>query len=157
MRRLLVSSFLAEVTQHIHSLRARGVMPAHTPVTSASDSIALRKSDGILCTVPDEIGCRAIVSKILQVINRFANPAPDFLSERVSPFRVAPKAASWMPASTSVVHASYGGLNDRNGSQLACFRQEHTPRTKTPQTTEQGQIHLQRGRRYAGWMPALRP
>lgn len=47
MRRLRVSSFLAEVTQHIHSLRASGVMLAHTSVTIASDSIALRKSGGI--------------------------------------------------------------------------------------------------------------
>lgn len=61
MRRFLVSSFLADVTQHIHSLRASGVMLAHTSVTSASDSIALRKSAGILCTVPEAIGCRAIV------------------------------------------------------------------------------------------------
>ena len=61
MRRFLVSSFLADVTQHIHSLRASGVMLAHTSVTIASDSIALRKSAGILCTVPEAIGRRAIV------------------------------------------------------------------------------------------------
>lgn len=60
MRRFLVSSFLADVTQHIHSLRASGVMLAHTSVTIASDSIALRKSAGILCTVPEAIGCRAM-------------------------------------------------------------------------------------------------
>jgi len=60
MRRFLVSSFLADVTQHIHSLRASGVMLAHTSVTIASDSIALRKSGGIRCTVPEAIGCRAI-------------------------------------------------------------------------------------------------
>jgi hypothetical protein len=62
MRRFLVSSFLADVTQHIHSLRASGVMLAHTSVTIASDSIALRKSAGILCTVPEAIDCRAISS-----------------------------------------------------------------------------------------------
>jgi len=61
MRRFLVSSFFAEVTQQIHSLRARGVMLAHASVTIASDSIALRKSAGILCTVPDAIGCRDMV------------------------------------------------------------------------------------------------
>lgn len=49
MRRLLVSSFLAEVTQQIHSLRARGVISAHTPLTTASERIASRKSAGILC------------------------------------------------------------------------------------------------------------
>lgn len=47
MRRVLVSSFLAEVTQQIHSLRANGVMLAHRSVTTASDAMALRKSAGI--------------------------------------------------------------------------------------------------------------
>ena len=61
MRRLLVSSFLADVTQHIHSLRASGVMLAHTSAMRASDSIALRKSAGILCTVPEPIGRRAMI------------------------------------------------------------------------------------------------
>lgn len=60
MRRFRVSSFLAAVTQHIHSFRARGVMLAHTSKTKASDSIALRKSAGILCTVPDAIGSRVM-------------------------------------------------------------------------------------------------
>ena len=64
MRRFLVSSFLAEVTQHIHSLRASGVMLAHTSVTIASDSIALRKSAGILCTVPEAIDCRAMAAGV---------------------------------------------------------------------------------------------
>jgi hypothetical protein len=63
MRRFLVSSFLADVTQHIHSLRASGVMLAHTFVTISSDAIALRKSAGILCTVPEPIGCRVIVQE----------------------------------------------------------------------------------------------
>lgn len=63
MRRLLVSSFLADVTQHIHSLRASGVMFAHISVIAESASIALRKSVGILCTVPEAIGRRAIVPK----------------------------------------------------------------------------------------------
>lgn len=37
MRRPLVSAFLADVTQQIHSLRASGVMLAHTSATIASD------------------------------------------------------------------------------------------------------------------------
>ncbi len=74
MRRFLVSSFLADVTQHIHSLRASGVMPAQTPVITASDSIAFRKSTGILCTVPEEMVCRAMASKSLQIIILSANP-----------------------------------------------------------------------------------
>jgi hypothetical protein len=40
MRRLRVSLFLAEVTQHIHSLRASGVMVGQASLTIASDSIA---------------------------------------------------------------------------------------------------------------------
>jgi hypothetical protein len=51
------------VTQHIHSLRASGVMLAHKSATIVSDPIALRKSAGILCTVPEAIGCRAIISR----------------------------------------------------------------------------------------------
>ena len=48
MRRLRVSSFFAEVTQQIHSLRANGVMSSHTPFATESDSIAFRKSAGSL-------------------------------------------------------------------------------------------------------------
>jgi len=77
MRRFLVSSFLADVIQHIHSLRASGVMLTHTSVTTASDSIALRKSGGILCTVPDAIGGRVMVPWSLQVTGHSANPVPD--------------------------------------------------------------------------------
>lgn len=61
MRRPLVSAFLADVTQHIHSLRASGVMLAHTSATISSDRIALRKSGGISCTVPEAMGCRAML------------------------------------------------------------------------------------------------
>lgn len=62
MRRARVSSFLADVTQQIHSLRASGVMLVHTPATTASASIALRKSGGILCTVPEAMERRAMIS-----------------------------------------------------------------------------------------------
>lgn len=48
MRRFLVSSFLADVTQQIHSLRASGVMSAQTSAAIESESIALRKSAGTL-------------------------------------------------------------------------------------------------------------
>jgi hypothetical protein len=60
MRRFLVSSFLADVTQQIHSFRANGVMLIQRSLTSASDSIAWRKSAGILCTVPEAIGARVM-------------------------------------------------------------------------------------------------
>lgn len=62
MRRVLVSSFLADVTQQIHSFRASGVMLIQRSLTSASDSIAWRKSAGILWTVPEAIGCRVMVA-----------------------------------------------------------------------------------------------
>ena len=52
MRRFLVSSFLAEVTQQIHSFRASGVIAAQRPFAAASDSMALRKSAGSLWSVP---------------------------------------------------------------------------------------------------------
>jgi hypothetical protein len=55
MRLFLVSSFLADVTQQIHSFRASGVMSAQRPFAVASDSMALRKSAGKLCTVPPEM------------------------------------------------------------------------------------------------------
>lgn len=48
MRRLLVSSFFADVTQQIHSLRASGVMLAQRFFAATSDWMALRKSGGSL-------------------------------------------------------------------------------------------------------------
>ena len=53
MRRLRVSSFLAEMTQQIHSFRASGVMAAHRRFAASSDSMALRKSGGSLCGTLD--------------------------------------------------------------------------------------------------------
>ena len=52
MRRFLVASFLAEVTQQIHSFRASGVIAAQRSLAAASDSIALRRSDGSLWIAP---------------------------------------------------------------------------------------------------------
>jgi hypothetical protein len=48
MRRFRVSSFLADVTQQIHSFRANGVIVTQRHFAAASDSIALRKSAGSL-------------------------------------------------------------------------------------------------------------
>jgi hypothetical protein len=64
MRRVLVSSFFADVTQHIHSLRASGVRLAHNSVTLASASMALRRSGGIWCTVPEAIDGRAMAPEV---------------------------------------------------------------------------------------------
>jgi hypothetical protein len=67
MRLFLVSSFLADVTQEIHSLRASDVISADTSFTIWSDSIALRKSAGILCTTPVAFSFLVILNKLYQV------------------------------------------------------------------------------------------
>ena len=51
----LVSSFLTEMVQQIHSLRASGVMSSQAASTFASDASAFRRSAGRLCTTPPEI------------------------------------------------------------------------------------------------------
>jgi len=55
MRRFLVSSLLADVTQQIHSFRAGGVISVQRLFAAALDSMAFRKSAGSLCTVPPAI------------------------------------------------------------------------------------------------------
>jgi hypothetical protein len=90
MRRCLVSSFLADVTQHIHSLRASGVMLAHTSVTVESDAIALRKSAGILCTVPEAIGWRDMVPRV------YPNP----FCKSAAKFPLCPSISPWSSAAT---------------------------------------------------------
>ena len=55
MRRFLVASCLAEVTQQIHSFRANVVISAQRLLAVALDSMAFRKSSGSLCTVPPAI------------------------------------------------------------------------------------------------------
>jgi len=49
MRIFLVSVFLPEVTQQIHSLRASGVTFSHVARAAGTPLIAFRKSSGILC------------------------------------------------------------------------------------------------------------
>src|SRR4051812_12257503 len=56
----LVSSFLTEMVQQIHSLRASGVMSSHVSFAFASDASAFRRSAGSLCTTPAEIRTVAI-------------------------------------------------------------------------------------------------
>jgi hypothetical protein len=55
MRRLLVSGFLADSIQHIHSLRASGVISSHAVNAFGSDVSAFFKSAGNSCTTPLEI------------------------------------------------------------------------------------------------------
>lgn len=52
---LLVSGFLTEMTQQIHSLRASGVMSSHCARANGSEMRTFRKSAGTLCTAPGEI------------------------------------------------------------------------------------------------------
>jgi len=56
----LVSGFLTEITQQIHSLRASGVMSSHAARAAESEVRALRKSGGTLCRAPPEIPFLAI-------------------------------------------------------------------------------------------------
>jgi hypothetical protein len=51
----LVSGFLTEITQQIHSLRDSGVRLFHIESASGSEARASRKSGGTLCTTPVEI------------------------------------------------------------------------------------------------------
>src|SRR3989344_7036850 len=52
-----VCTFLPEMTQQIHSLRASGVMSSHNARTFPEEVSAFRKSSGILCTTPPAIPC----------------------------------------------------------------------------------------------------
>ena len=54
-RRPLVSAFLADSIQQIHSLRASGVISSHAVNACGSEVRAFFKSAGIWCTTPPEI------------------------------------------------------------------------------------------------------
>lgn len=47
----LVSSFLTEIIQQIHSFLASGVISFHAARTAESETMIFRKSDGILCSI----------------------------------------------------------------------------------------------------------
>jgi hypothetical protein len=51
---LLVSGFLTEITQQIHSLRASGVISSHFARATGSEKRTFRKSAGTLCIAPGE-------------------------------------------------------------------------------------------------------
>ena len=65
---LLVSGFLTEITQQIHSLRASGVMSSHFARAAGSEMRTFRKSTGTLCTAPGEIGFLVMDS----ILHRYA-------------------------------------------------------------------------------------
>jgi len=51
----LVSDFLTDITQQIHSLRASGVISSHFARAAGSEMRTFRKSAGTLCTAPGEM------------------------------------------------------------------------------------------------------
>lgn len=51
----LVSGFLTEIIQQIHSLRASGDISSHNFRASVSEVKAVHKSSGTSCTTPAEI------------------------------------------------------------------------------------------------------
>ena len=67
IRMSLVSAFLPEVSQQIHSLRARGVMSSQTASNFGSAVRTFLKSSGVLCTVPFEI----FIPTFYQIIYHF--------------------------------------------------------------------------------------
>ena len=68
----LVSSFLTEMVQQIHSLRASGVMSSQAASAFASDAIAFRRSAGRLCTTPP-----AIRTAVIGLSHRLRDQASD--------------------------------------------------------------------------------
>src|SRR5215468_1738357 len=58
---LLVSGFLTEIVQHIHSLRASGVRSFQAASAAVSAARAFCRSSGSSCTTPPEISFEVIV------------------------------------------------------------------------------------------------
>jgi hypothetical protein len=56
-----VSAFFADSIQHIHSLRARGIMSFHAASILGSEARTLRKSSGNLWTAPAGISFLGMV------------------------------------------------------------------------------------------------
>ena len=69
----LVSGFLTDTTQQIHSLRASGVISSHFSRAAGSEIRVFRKSAGILCTVPLEIPFGAIALILSNSLGRCAS------------------------------------------------------------------------------------
>ena len=67
---LLVSGFLTEIVQHIHSLRASGVRSSQAASAVASAARALRRSSGSSCTTPPEISFAAAVMYLCYYYNK---------------------------------------------------------------------------------------
>ena len=83
---LLVSGFLTEITQQIHSLRASGVMSSHFARATGSEMRASRKSAGTLCTAPGEIAFLVMDFILHRYAIRLGSPRiPSELGRREKP------------------------------------------------------------------------
>ncbi len=76
----LVSAFLPEVTQQIHSFRASGVISSHSFFTPAEEAIDLRKSDGSVC------GVLEVVMVIIIIAQLNFSPVSQIIARRHSQF-----------------------------------------------------------------------
>jgi len=92
----LVSSFLTEMVQQIHSLRASGVMSSQAASAFASDVSALRRSAGRSCATPPEI--RTVVIGLSRRIEDQASDARVNSDLRENPFGI--QASTSEPSST---------------------------------------------------------
>jgi len=72
----LVSGFLTEITQQIHSLRASGVISSQAASAAPSEVRVWRKSAGTLCTTPVAISFVAI--RLFYTMNRLINASFPF-------------------------------------------------------------------------------
>ena len=82
----LVSGFLTEIVQHIHSLRASGVRSSHAASASASAARVCRKSSGNSWTTPPEIAWLVFVIRLYYY--NTALSCKDGRSERASSIEV---------------------------------------------------------------------
>jgi hypothetical protein len=71
----LVSGFLTEITQQIHSLRASGVISSHFARAARSEMRTFRKSAGKLCTAPAEIAF--LVMDFIYIVTQSAGQSQD--------------------------------------------------------------------------------
>lgn len=67
MRIFLVSAFLPEITQQIHSFRASGVISSHTACAFGTEASAFFKSAGSVCTIP--VAVALLIFLVYQISN----------------------------------------------------------------------------------------
>jgi hypothetical protein len=73
-----VASCFGEMTQQIHSFRARGVSLSQAACVVASDASASDKSPGILCKLPD-----LLLLSTAEIIAAYEASAPGQLGRRI--------------------------------------------------------------------------